>query len=87
VADPISPSDPPAPPTLDEQRLQAVREQTAAIQAQTAALIAAREASQQAQAAMLQALAEAPPAGLSEAFVLTLLRLVLDKPAPPAATG
>lgn len=69
-----------ADPTQYElDRLAAMREQTEAIQAQTAALIAAREAAQ-AQQEAISALAEGMSSGLSEQFVLELLRLVLVKP-------
>ena len=64
------------PAELDAARLLAIQEQTEAIKAQTAALIAAREASQE----VIEKLA-AIPLGLTEAFVLNVLRLVLDKPA------
>ena len=64
------------PAELDALRIAAIREQTEAIKAQTEALIAARDQAQ----ATAQQMASLP-LGLSESFVLELLRLVIQKPA------
>ena len=57
-----------------------------AINAQTAQMVLMTTAAER-NAALMQQLLEQPPApasGLSEAFLLSLLRLVLDKPEAPA---
>lgn len=69
---------------LDIVRLHAIAEQTAAIEEQTAQAVL-QTAAIQATAEIGQQLADQPQAagsGFSEDFVMSLLRLVLDKPEP-----
>jgi hypothetical protein len=68
---------------LQRDQIAASNRNAAAVEQQTLALIAAREAAERQMTAMreLMATISARPAGVSEAFVLDVLRLVSGKPA------